>query len=79
MTKHPRRHKDLASPPPPLCVWCSAPWTDDMLKVLAESEMEHGYYDDSWVAHTDVVIDVTCSSCKRLVYRKEVRVPGRGY
>ena len=50
-----------------------------MLKVLAESEMEYGYYSEQYVLHTDIMIDVTCSSCKRLVYRKEIRVPGRGY
>lgn len=61
------------SPPPPLCVFCSAPWTDDMVKVLAEAEMEHGYYGDSYVDYIDVVVDVTCSTCRRLVYRKEVR------
>lgn len=61
------------SPPPPLCVFCSAPWTDDMVKVLAEAEMEFGYYGDSYVDYIDVVVDVTCSTCRRLVYRKEVR------
>jgi hypothetical protein len=24
--------------PPPLCVWCSAPWSDDMLKVSVSSK-----------------------------------------
>jgi formate-dependent nitrite reductase cytochrome c552 subunit len=62
-----------ASPPPPLCVWCSAPWTDDMLKVSADVEMYHGYYGDSNVDRVDAVIDITCSTCKRLVYRKELR------
>lgn len=60
--------------PPPLCVWCSAPWTDDMMKVSAEAEMYHGYYEgDVSVDFIDVTVDVTCSTCKRLVYRKEVR------
>ena len=62
------------APPPPLCVFCSAPWTDDMLKVFAEAELEHGYYEgDVSVESIDAMIDVTCSTCKRLVYRKEVR------
>ena len=60
--------------PPPLCVWCSAPWTDDMMTVYASADLEYGYYpDDVSVESIDVVIDVTCSSCKRVVYRKECR------
>lgn len=65
--------------PPPLCVWCSAPWTDEMMKVTAEAEMEDGYYGDSYLSGNGVVnIDITCSSCKRLVYRKEVRLTDVG-
>lgn len=60
--------------PPPLCVFCNAPWTDDMLKVYAEGDYDFGYYEgDFAVDGYDVTIDVTCSSCNRLVYRKEVR------
>lgn len=62
---------------PPLCVFCNAPWTDDMIKVSAEAEMEHGYYGDSWVDHIDAKVDIVCSSCSRLVYRKELRRVGR--
>ena len=60
--------------PRPLCVWCSAPWTADMLKVWAKADIEHGFYpgEDDIVGY-DITIDVTCSSCNRLVYRKEVR------
>lgn len=62
------------APPPPLCVFCSAPWTDEMLKVFAVATEYHGYYDgDIWVSRVDTTIDVTCGSCKRLVYRKELR------
>lgn len=68
--------KNQEAPPPPLCVFCSAPWTDDMMKVFASAELEHGYYDDVWVDFIDLTVDVTCSSCKRLVYRKEVRQQG---
>lgn len=61
-------------PPPPLCVFCSAPWTDDMMKVFASADEYHGYYEgDQEVVAIDVKIDVTCSSCGRLVYRKEIR------
>lgn len=58
---------------PPLCVFCSAPWTDDMINVSTEAEMETGYYGDSYVSSIDAVIDIKCSSCQRLVYRKEIR------
>lgn len=64
---------------PPLCVFCSAPWTDDMLKVSAEAALEYGYYGDASVEHIDTTIDIVCSSCKRLVYRKEIRIPNRGW
>jgi formate-dependent nitrite reductase cytochrome c552 subunit len=65
------------SPPPPLCVWCSAPWTDDMLKVYAKADIENGYYEGEYtVIGYDTVVDVTCSSCHKLVYRKEIRVKG---
>lgn len=68
-----------AAIPPPLCVFCNAPWTDDMLKVLADTEVEMGYYEGDWcISHCDVTIDVTCSTCNRLVYRKEIRTDGRG-
>lgn len=61
--------------PPPLCVWCSAPWTDDMLQASAEAEMETGYYGESYLTGKGVVaINITCGSCKRLVYQKEIRV-----
>lgn len=66
-------------PPPPLCVYCSAPWTDDMLNVSAEADMDWGYYPgEASVDSVDVNIDVTCSTCKRLVYRKEIRKLSNG-
>ncbi len=62
-------------PPPPLCVFCSAPWTDDMLKVFASAEIEDGYYEGDYsLENAYISIDVKCSSCQRLVYKKEVTV-----
>lgn len=58
---------------PPLCVFCSKPWTDDMIRASSYAELETGYYGDSHVDSIDTVIDITCSHCNRLVYRKEIR------
>lgn len=59
---------------PPLCVWCSAPWTDDMLRAYAEADVSWGEYGQ--VDGITIHIDVTCSTCKRLVYRKEIEQSG---
>jgi hypothetical protein len=59
---------------PPLCVFCNAPWTADMVKVSAEVELEDGYYGDTYLSGEGIAnVDITCSTCKRLVYRKEIR------
>lgn len=58
---------------PPLCVFCSAPWTEDMMKISAEVETENGYYGDVSMVAAFACVDITCSTCKRLVYRKEIR------
>lgn len=55
----------------PICVFCNAPWTDDMIKVMAASEIETGWYGDPAAVNTDATIDVTCSNCGRTIYRKE--------
>lgn len=59
---------------PPLCVFCNAPWTADMINVSVDAELEDGYYGDTYLSgQGDATIDITCSTCKRLVYRKELR------
>jgi len=58
---------------PPLCVFCNAPWTDDMMQISAQVETETGYYDETYIVGAYANVDITCSTCKRLVYRKEVR------
>jgi hypothetical protein len=48
-----------------------------MLKVYVKGDFDFGYYPCEFeVDGYDTTIDVTCSTCKRLVYRKEVRVAG---
>lgn len=65
------------NPPPPLCVFCNAPWTDDMMKAYAEADVSFGDYGS--VDGIEITIDVTCSTCKRLVYRKHIQQSGNEY
>jgi hypothetical protein len=53
-------------PVPMTCVYCNAPWTPEMVELVELS----GYC--STCADAERVIDVFCSACTRLVYRKEV-------
>lgn len=55
--------------PPPLCVFCSAPWTDDMTQIEASSSA--GCDTCGYGGGPYGTITVTCSSCKRIVYVKE--------
>lgn len=71
------KDKKEPDPPPPLCVFCSAPWTDDMLKAYAEADVTFGDY--GCVEAVEITVDVTCSSCRRLVYRKHVSQMGNYY
>lgn len=56
-----------AIPAPPTCVFCNAPWTPEMIELVELS----GYCETC--SDSERVIDVFCSACSRLVYRKEVR------
>lgn len=60
----------------PLCVFCSAPWTDEMIHIY-DIDARHG--DDSYDFGPEdqrATLDITCSSCGRLIYRKEHRPSG---
>lgn len=63
----------------PICGFCNAPWTDDMMTLFAKADEEMGYYPgEHEIVGIDATVDITCASCKRLIYRKELRVPN-GY
>jgi hypothetical protein len=54
----------------PICVFCNAPWTDDMIRVYdVDASHRAGSYD---VGPEDqqATVDITCTNCKRLIYRK---------
>ena len=43
-----------------------------MIKVLADSEIEWGYYPgETYGVDVTMTIDIECANCKRLIYRKE--------
>jgi|HubBroStandDraft_2_1064218.scaffolds.fasta_scaffold00063_36 hypothetical protein len=57
----------------PLCPFCSAPWDDNMIRVYdIDASHGEGSYDFGPEAQR-ATIDIKCSSCKRLIYRKEYR------
>jgi len=57
----------------PLCGFCNTPWSDDMIRVF-DVDATHGpdSYDMGPEDET-ATIDITCSTCDRLIYRKEYR------
>lgn len=64
----------------PICVFCNAPWTDDMIRVFnVDARHGQGSYDFG-PEDERATIDITCTSCERLIYRKEYRAgPNTGY
>ncbi len=71
----PRRAKEPKSDftARPLCPFCSKPWTDDMIRVFdIDAQHGEGSYDFG-PEDQRATIDITCTSCERLIYRKEYR------
>ena len=57
----------------PICVFCNTPWDDSMIQVYdIDASHGHGSYDFG-PEDQKVSIDITCSSCQRLIYRKHYR------
>lgn len=57
----------------PLCVFCSSPWTDDMIRVY-DVDAQHGDGSfDFGPENEKATVDITCTTCGRLIYRKEYR------
>ena len=57
----------------PLCVFCSAPWSDDMIRVYdIDAQHGEGSYDFG-PENAHATAEIVCSSCGRLIYRKKFR------
>ena len=57
----------------PICGFCNAPWTDDMIRVF-DIDARHGADSyDFGPEDQQATVDITCTSCDRLIYRKEFR------
>lgn len=56
----------------PICVFCNTPWTDDMIRVL-DVEASGGCDTCGYGFYVSGSIDITCSNCKRLIYKKDFK------
>jgi hypothetical protein len=57
----------------PLCVFCGAKWTNEMIDVY-DIDASHGPGSyDFGPEDQHATLDITCGSCGRLIYRKEHR------
>lgn len=54
----------------PICVFCSSPWTDDMIEVLDVSA-SGGCETCGYGASVYGSVQIVCRSCDRLIYRKD--------
>jgi hypothetical protein len=54
----------------PICGFCNAPWTDDMVRLL-DVYSSGGCDSCGYGARSIATVDITCAACDRLIYRKE--------
>lgn len=54
----------------PKCIWCSAPWSDDNVRIYDSERGSWG--SDSMGSFTDVTLEVAivCHECGKEVYRR---------
>ena len=72
-TEQPEWNEGFTPGARPICVFCNAPWTDDMIAVY-DIDARHGSGSyDFGPENQRATVDITCSSCDRLIYRKEHR------
>lgn len=69
--KHPTDRHGFALGGRPICPFCSAAWTDEMVRVF-DIDASHGYGSyDFGPEDQRATVDITCSTCNRLIYRRE--------
>lgn len=55
----------------PICVFCNAPWTDEMVRVFdIDASHGEGSYDFG-PENQRATVEIICASCNRLIYRKQ--------
>lgn len=52
---------------PPLCPFCSAPWTEDMIELEGGASEQY----ESVGPECYGAVKITCEACDRLIYEKE--------
>jgi len=55
---------------PPECVFCGAPWTDEMMQI-EDIEASEGCDTCGYGQGISGTVVITCSTCERVVYKKE--------
>lgn len=56
----------------PVCGFCNAPWTEDMIRIFNISS-SGGCDTCGYGATKSASIDITCEKCERVIYQKEYR------
>ncbi len=54
----------------PLCPYCRAEWTDEMI-TFEDVSMSEGCDTCGYGSGAEFTLDIHCHKCKKLIYRKE--------